>query len=329
MVSWRELSKTQPNVVKMLTNSISKDRIAHAYLFEGGRGTGKKDIGKQFAKSFFCNQLENVEPCNVCTNCRRIDSGNHPDVHILSPDGLSLKKEQIKDLQKEFSKKSVETKGKVYIVEHADKMTTQAANSLLKFLEEPSQQTVAILLTEQVQQMLPTILSRCQILNFKPLTPELLLEKLIEENAPEHLARIVASLTNNITEALTIISDDWFAQARSIVIKLNEVLLKRGNHVLLFLHEQWLSHFKEKEQLSMGLDLLLVWIKDILNIQIGEEKNIVFIDQKELLEAQSLRLSQMQITQQLAAVLDSKRRLNANVNPSLLMEQLAIKLQEG
>lgn len=329
MQTWDDIKLKQPNVVRMLTNSIKKDRIAHAYIFEGGRGTGKKEVSMQIAKSFFCINRQGAEPCNTCIECKRIESGNHPDVYILSPEGQSLKKEQIKDLQKEFSKKSVESKGKIYIVDHADKMTTQAANSLLKFLEEPSQHTIAMLLTEQVQQLLPTILSRCQILNFKPLTPELLLEKLVEHHAPIHLAKIVASLTNNINEALSIISDDWFAQARTIVIQLNEVLLNRGHHALLFLHERWLPHFKEKEQHNIALDLLLVWVKDILNIQIGDEKSIIFIDQKELLEAQSMRLSQKKIADQLSVILEAKKRLNANVNPSLMMEQLILKLQEG
>ena len=329
MQTWEQLQATQPNVVRMLTNSIKKDRIAHAYLFEGGRGTGKKNVSIQLAKSYFCMNKNEAEPCNACVECKRIESGNHPDVYILSPDGLSLKKEQIKDLQREFSKKSVESKGKIYIIEHADKMTNQAANSLLKFLEEPGGRTIAILLTEQVQQILPTILSRCQILNFRPLTPELLLQKLVEQGVPIPLGKIVASLTNNINEALEIISDDWFAQARNIVIQLNEVLLKRGHHALLFLHEHWLPHFKEKEQLSIGLDLLLLWFKDLIYIQIGEENSLIYIDQKELLEAQSMRFSQKKIADYLTVILEAKKRLNANVNPSLLMEQLILKLQEG
>ncbi|WP_017754899.1 DNA polymerase III subunit delta' [Calidifontibacillus oryziterrae] len=329
MYTWGELKNKQPNAVRMLTNSIAKNRIAHAYIFEGGRGTGKKEVSIQLAKSYFCTKRIGVEPCNSCIECKRIESGNHPDVLLLTPDGLSLKKEQIKDLQREFAKKSVEAKGKIYIIEHADKMTVQAANSLLKFLEEPNGRTIAMLLTEQVQKMLPTILSRCQILNFRPLTPELLFQELLEKNAPTVLAKIVASLTNNINDALAIISDDWFAQARNIVIQLNEVLVNRSHHALLFLHEHWLPHFIEKEQLNVGLDLLLLWHKDLLYIQIGEQNNLIFIDQKDLLEVQAMRFSQKRIADQLTIILEAKKRLDANVNPQLLMEQLVLKLQEG
>ncbi|MFX3864258.1 DNA polymerase III subunit delta', partial [Streptococcus suis] len=93
------------------------------------------------------------------------DSGNHPDVHWIEPDGQSIKKGQIEALQEEFSKTGVESNQKLYIIRHADKMTNNAANSLLKFLEEPHRGTTAVLLTEQYHRMLPTIISRCQVLS--------------------------------------------------------------------------------------------------------------------------------------------------------------------
>ena len=96
-------------------------------------------------------------PCEECINCKRINHGNHPDIHIVEPDGLSIKKQQIHQLQEEFSKTGVESNQKLYMIYHADKMTVNAANSLLKFLEEPHEQTYAVLITEQPQKMLPTI----------------------------------------------------------------------------------------------------------------------------------------------------------------------------
>src|SRR5690606_36803569 len=101
-----------------------------------------------------------------CTQCKRIQSGNHPDVHIIKPDGQSIKIEQISFLQKEFTYTGLESNRKVYIIEEADKMTVNAANRLLKFLEEPNQETVAILITSQIGKMLDTIVSRCQRITF-------------------------------------------------------------------------------------------------------------------------------------------------------------------
>ena len=171
--TWGQLEELQPTVLKMIKNSILKKRVAHAYLLEGMRGTGKRETGMLIAKSLLCvAPAAGYQPCEQCINCKRINSGNHPDVHMIEPDGLSIKKQQIKELQEEFSKKAVESSRKIYIIVHADKMSVSASNSLLKFLEEPSPQTVALLLTEQLQQILPTILSRCQVLSFQPLLPE-------------------------------------------------------------------------------------------------------------------------------------------------------------
>jgi DNA polymerase-3 subunit delta' len=330
MNKWEEIEEIQPIVKKMLTNSLKKQRVSHAYLFEGGRGTGKKATALMFAKTIFCDRpIDDINPCNQCIECKRIQSGNHPNVQILAPDGLSLKKEQIISLQQEFSKKGVESGKKVYIVEHADKMTTQAANSLLKFLEEPSAETLAILLTEHVQQILPTTLSRCQVVNFRPLTPENLIVQLQENGASLPIAATVSTLTNNLQEAITIISDDWFAQARNIVIQLIEVINNRPEQSVLIVYDQWTNHFKEREQYSIGLDLLLLWYKDLLYIKVGNEHQVIYRDLQERLSNYALHSSDETIVTNISAILEAKKRLNANVNPQLLMEQLVLKLQEG
>jgi DNA polymerase III subunit delta' len=200
--TWDELEQMQPTVLKMAKNSLLKNRVAHAYLLEGMRGTGKIATVMLIAKALLCiAPIEGYRPCETCINCRRINNGNHPDVHVIEPEGLSIKKQQIKDLQEEFSKKGVESAKKVYMIVHADKMSVSASNSLLKFLEEPSSQTVAFLLTEQQQKILPTILSRCQILSFKPLLPHNMAKQLLENGVDSEVARLLAQLTNNLDEA--------------------------------------------------------------------------------------------------------------------------------
>jgi DNA polymerase III subunit delta' len=328
--TWNQLEEIQPTVLKMLKNSILRNRVSHAYLFEGIRGTGKKEVGLSLAKSLFCqNPLEGYIPCDICSNCRRIDNGNHPDFHLIEPDGLSIKKQQIQDLQDEFTKTGVESKQKIYMIIHADRMTVNAANSLLKFLEEPNRQTFAILITEQVQKILPTILSRCQTLTFSPLSPAFLIEKLISEGVKANSAPLLSQLTNNIDEALALNGDEWFAQAQKIVLKLYEALKKNSLEALVSLQENWFLHFKEKEQLDRGLDLLLLIFKDLLYIQLGKHEQVVFLEEKVRLEQYALQTSRKLLADQMAAILDSKRKLHANMNPQLLMEQLVLKLQEG
>lgn len=325
---WKELNELQPIVLRMLTNSLEKDRVAHAYIFEGDQGTGKKSAALFFAKSLLCEE-DGIMACEVCNSCRRIESGNHPDVHYLEPDGLSIKKQQITFLQQEFSKTAVEAKQKIYIIQHADKMTASAANSLLKFLEEPSADTVALLLTEQVQRLLPTIISRCQLLVFKPLPSELLQNKLIEEGVSVPMASLVAKLTNNFQEALELSHEEWFAQSRTIVLKLYEVLQKNPLEAMVKLQEDFNGHFKDKQQVNQALDLLLLLFKDLLSLQTGKETGLAFPDQLALLKHNALQSSAKSITEQMTAILEAKRKLDANMNPQLLMEQLVLNLQGG
>ncbi|CAM3965952.1 DNA polymerase III subunit delta' [Mesobacillus zeae] len=328
--TWDELERLQPTALKMLKNSILKDRVAHAYLFEGNRGTGKKEIGLLMAKSVFCHSPEDgYKPCEMCVNCRRINHGNHPDIHVVEPDGLSIKKAQIHSLQEEFSKTGVESSKKLYTIVHADRMTSNAANSLLKFLEEPHPGTLAILMTEQAQQMLPTIISRCQIIGFRPLSSTNMERGLEEEAVNPHMSRVLAQLTNNLEEALELSRDDWFAQAQKIVVKLYEVLKKKPLEAMVMLQEDWFPHFKEKAQIDRGLDLLLLIFKDLLYIQLGKTEKIVNLGERSRLEQYALQTSGRRLTEQMAAILESKRKLQANMNPQLMMEELVLKLQEG
>lgn len=328
--TWKELNETQPEVMTMLKNSITKGRVAHAYIFEGEKGTGKKETSLAYAKSLLCeNPVDGYQPCEECSNCKRITSGNHPDVHSVEPEGLSIKKEQIKSLQEEFSKKSVESNRKIYSIVHADKMSVQAANSLLKFLEEPQSDTIAILMTEQIQRMLPTILSRCQILPFRPLSPENIKKKLIEHGVDGQTAAVISRLTHNFKEGLQISNEEWFAQAQKIVLKLYEVLKANPMKALIYLQEEWFLHFKEKEQLDRGLDLLFLIYKDLLYIQLDKRNQVIFQNKQGEFENHALHISQRRLADKMGHILEAKRKLMSNTNPQLLMEQLVLNLQEG
>ncbi|MED1471860.1 DNA polymerase III subunit delta' [Bacillus salipaludis] len=328
--TWDQLEVVQPTVLKMIKNSIQKHRVAHAYLLEGIRGTGKKDIALLYTKALFCESpMSEYKPCEACSNCKRINHGNHPDVHIVEPDGQSIKVDQIRNLQSEFSKKGVESLKKVYILAHADKMSVSASNSLLKFLEEPSSQTTAFLLTEQPQKILPTILSRCQVLTFQPLSPHAMVEQLIENGVDPMKAPLLAQLTNSLEDALSLNGDDWFAQAQKVVVKLYEVLKKNPLEAMIMLQGDWFPHFKEKEQINRGLDLLLLIFKDLLYIQLDKQEQIVYLEDSERLKQFALQASRRRLTDQMSAILEAKKKLAANMNPQLMMEQLVLKLQEG
>lgn len=327
MQTWNEMKELQPLAGQMLRNSFKKDRISHAYLFQGNRGTGKKEMALLFAKSIFCKKRDGADPCQGCRDCHRVDSGNHPDLHWIEPDGQSIKKEQILHLQKEFTYTGLESNVKVYIIVDADRMTVNASNRLLKFLEEPSKQTTAMLLTESGQTMLDTIRSRCQLLSFQPLNPKRMEENLLNEGVTETNAKLLSSLTNNMTEALEMNEDEWFANVRKLVIQLIEVLQNKPNEGLLFINHQWMPHFKERQQIQRGLDVLMLWFQDVINHFLDREDALVFVTERENLNQASMKWSRQSAAHSLSSILEAKRKINQNVHPNLVMEQLTLQLQ--
>ncbi|SHN37621.1 DNA polymerase III subunit delta' [Gracilibacillus kekensis] len=324
---WEDMLEKQPIVSKMVMNSINKSRISHAYLFHGDKGTGKFELAQLLAMSIFCKKRTTLDPCHECSDCRRIKSGNHPDLHKIIPDGASIKKEQILHLQKEFTYTGLESNKKVYIISQAEKMTDNASNRLLKFLEEPSQQTTAILLTENSHAILSTIRSRCQMIAFKPLNPLQLEKSLQSEGLTEANARLMTAITNNVSEAIEKSKDTWFAQARKLVVQLIEMLQHNRGEVPIFVHTQWMPHFKERSQLQEGLDLLLIWFRDVVHCHLEETSAIVFANHQDKLEAASMFWSLGHATECLQFIMEAKRKLEQNVHPQLVLEQLTLQIQ--
>ncbi|MBI5788339.1 MAG: DNA polymerase III subunit delta' [Candidatus Schekmanbacteria bacterium] len=162
-MGWNQI-KGQNRVVKILCRALAQKRLPHAYLFYGIEGVGKKLTALHLAKVVNCRQ-QTEEPCGICPACHKVDKAIHPDVILIQPEeGESIKIEQIRRLQEEIAYKPFEGYFKVWIIDQADKMTQQAANCLLKTLEEPPASSLIILLAVQEESLLPTIISRCQTL---------------------------------------------------------------------------------------------------------------------------------------------------------------------
>ncbi|MFD1849281.1 DNA polymerase III subunit delta' [Oceanobacillus bengalensis] len=328
MQTWAELEKIQPLASKLITNSIRRDRISHAYLLQGERGTGKEAIALLIAKGIFCENKIGIEPCNACSNCRRIVSGNHPDVHLIEPDGKSIKKEQVENLQKEFTYSGLESNSKVYVIKDADTLTVNASNRILKFLEEPSIQTTAIMLTENSRSIISTIRSRCQVIDLKPLNPIYFKQQLIENGMDKESASLMSALTNNQKEAFAWNEDEWFAEARKLMVQLVEMFSSKPEDVYLFLHSHLVPHLKDRNDQERGLDLLLLAFKDILYYHIGNEDALVFFQSNNsLLEKLAMRFSQEKLMDILNAILQAKRKLKQNVQPTLVFEQLTLQIK--
>lgn len=160
--------------VGVIENIISFNKLSHAYIIEVNDYDSDYLLVEAFVKLILCkNNVKKVSDlnCDKCEICRLVDDGNYPDVLVVEPDGKEIKKGQLLDLQKEYNNKSMLDSNRVYIIKEADKLNLAAANSILKFLEEPEDNIVAILLTKNRYQIIDTILSRCQIIALKRKTP--------------------------------------------------------------------------------------------------------------------------------------------------------------
>lgn len=328
MKTWEELAEVQPLVSKMISRSIEHHRVSHAYLIQGQKGVGKEATAQLLAQRLFCEQAENANPCQACVNCRRIESRNHPDVHWIEPEGKSIGKEQVEDLQREFIYSGLESKQKVYIIKSAETLTTNASNRILKFLEEPNQQTTAILLTENSRSIIPTIRSRCQVLDLQPLAQDQLRQQLMAAGVSEQMAKLTSALTNNIDEAIAWSEDDWFVKARKIVLQLFDKFLYTDTDAFLFLHQQWLSHFKDYKQHTLGLDMLLLHFKDVLYAQMEKEDALITSEMNdERIRKAVLTYSKEKILAILQAIIEAKQKIRQHVQATLVLEQLTLHIQ--
>src|SRR5699024_3761529 len=329
MKSWEQLREVQPLAVKIMMNSFLKNRVSHAYLIQGTRGTGKKTFATMIAMTIFCPNVNNVEPCQSCHTCKRILSGNHPDVHWIEPEGKSIKTEQIRALQHEFGYRGMESAKKVYIITNAEALTVNASNRILKFLEEPEVETTALLLTDNGQSIIPTIQSRCQILELKPLQQKAFINRLMADNdiaINESQSRLISELTNNISEARTLHEEEKVYEIKDVVYQLIYQLIANYEDRYLFMHQTYLPKIKDKQDQELGLDLMLLAFKDILNFRNQRVEQLLFFQSNDgLLNRAIEQFSEQRLLHILQAILEAKQKLNQNVHPTLVMEQLVLR----
>lgn len=331
MLGWSDFAEKQPLASKIIINSILKERLSHAYLIQGERGTGKKTFASLLAMTLFCENRDRENPCHTCHACRRIQSRNHPDVHWVEPDGATIKNEQIDYLRKEFAFSGVESTRKVYVINHADTLTTHAANRLLKFLEEPNITSTAILLTEQGQLILPTIRSRCQMLDLQPLNEGAFQEKLLQVTADgveikEAESKLLTSLTTNVDEAIAMHQAGQVYEIQKLVKELFHILATQYEERFLFIHDRWLPTLADKEAQALGLELLLLACRDIVHAQVGSGQSLSFFEKEDaVLQAMVEGFSNRRLVHMLKLILDAKQKWAQHVHPTLVVEQLILQ----
>lgn len=303
-----DYQKEQPIIYKILKNQVKNDKNTHAYLFETNGYHHSHKFIQAFVKSLLCpNKYLNKNNCKDCHQCEVIDSGNFPELKVINPDGLWIKKEQLHELQSEFNEKAIIGSKRIYIINGAEKLNKSAANSILKFLEEPEGNIVAILITDNAYGVLETIRSRCQILRLK------------ESNIKKNNNQI-----ENIRKILNIDLED------EIIERIIEFVNYYETHhidTILYMSKIWNDYIKSKDQMIYAFDIMIMYYKDILNYKITTNLEI-FDETTEIKKITNNNIIN-ELCNKINILSKYKQNIKYNANTNLLMDKLIIDLEGG
>lgn len=320
-MDFNNLFTNQPEVVKLINNSFNNDRLVQTYLFHGEKGTLKLDAALYFASLILCEAGGN---CGICDQCKKIERLTNPNIFIISPDGETIKKEQVDDLEHEFALTS--DYKRVFIIKDIDKATLAASNSLLKFLESMNEGSYGILLTENANRVIPTIKSRCVNVYFKPKSQTTISQELIKKGIDSDISRAISMLTNNTSEALEMTKDKILIELIELVKQIGLDVEDEEKNVSLVLVENGnILKQIDKKYHDYFLDLLIHIQRDKIKKLLCISEGIVFED---ALEFCTINLSRSEEVKILELLLSHKEKLKYNINIDLMYTSLMIDIRK-
>lgn len=320
----------QEQIREHLQNALRTHQISHAYLINGERNSGKEFIAKIFSMALQCERGED-EPCQECHSCKQALSGNHPDIIRLvheKPNTISVEDIRSK-INADMGIKPYQGPYKIYLISEAEKMTPQAQNALLKTLEEPPEYGVILILTNSLEAMLPTVLSRCVLLNMKPV-PDALVQKYLMETLqiPDYKAEVCTAFARgNIGRAKLLASSEEFDKVKQEAVTL-----------LKYIHEMEIAEIAAairkitefQFDVTDYLDILSIWYRDVLLFKATNDVNhLIFREEIQYIKKVADRSSYEGIETVLEALDKAKARLTANVSFDLTMQLLLLTIQEN
>ena len=317
-------------IIQYIQNAVTEDKVSHAYILNGEKGSGKKMLAGLFAQTLQCEK-GGAEPCYECHSCKQAVSGNHPDIIWVThekPNSISVDDIRVQ-VNNTIDVKPYQGPYKIYIIPEADKMTVQAQNALLKTIEEPPKYAVILLLTENAELLLPTINSRCVMLKLRYIKDKLIKKYLMENlEIPDYKAEVCTAFAQgNMGKAIMLANSDHFNEIREEAIQL-----------LKYIHEMELSEIVDavshisvyKLEITDYLDIIMIWYRDVLMYKATKDLDkVVFKDQIKYIKEQAQKSSYEGIELILESLEKAKTRLKANVNFDLVMELLFLTIKEN
>lgn len=283
-------------IKEFLTTTIDNNTLSHSYLFVGIQGVGKKIFAREFAKMILC--LDEKKYCNKCKSCLEFDTNNNPDFLYIEPDGNSLKIDQIRYIQRKIQEKPIVSNKKVYIINDAEKMTIEAQNCLLKTLEEPPEFVTLILIGSNESSFLPTIKSRCMIINFESIKNDRIKNFLIEKGNSENISNTLLDMAGgSIGKAIELKDNqDEYEEIKKMINKIESediiAIIKLANPI-----------YKNKESINEILDYI-----NILLLKKAKE-NYLYTNCIKIVE-------------------ETKRRLKQNANYDMCIDNMVFNIWE-
>ncbi|MBU3911641.1 MAG: DNA polymerase III subunit delta' [Candidatus Omnitrophica bacterium] len=314
----------QDTAIKALKGIIAERQVIGSYIFMGPDGVGKRTTAIALAKAINCIREVQEGACD-CASCKKIDSGNHPDVFVILPEGKrgAIKIGKIRDVIYEASLKPYEGKKRVFIINDAEAMTEEAQNALLKVLEEPPDNHILILTSCNLAGVLPTALSRCKVLKFYNLSRDEIQPFLKSRGAEDKEAVLFSHMAmGSLGRAMAFKEKNMMAKRDRLV---NNFFFRKS----ALLHEDLLTEDMgdDKEE---GLNLLLCWYRDMLVSKFTQEDKELFnIDRSVEISSYAQRFSKEKLERDISAIVNTIGYIKRNVNPKIALFDMAVELKRS
>lgn len=320
----------QPAAVNLIRGVLKTGHVAHAYLFVGPRGVGKATAAEMLAAGLLCEADTGAErPCGRCPSCEDVAAGRHVDVYTLEPDDDKILIDQVRRLQQRAMLRAVRGRYKLFVIEGADTATEQAQNALLKVLEEPPGNTVFILVAHRDTPLLPTIVSRCVAVRFGRLPRSVAAAILRERFDYGDASELGAALGDGSIAQATAYSPEELLERRAAALAFFNELLGADPTTVPKQAESW---YKRRDDLVETMDMLQVWLRDVLICQYRPEvvddpaSWLVNFDRVDDLMRRARTMSPQAVMQALEQIIAFRRGLADNVGVRSLVDVLFLDL---
>ncbi|GGB12746.1 DNA polymerase III subunit delta' [Macrococcus hajekii] len=303
-------------MINQLETLADKKKLSHAYLLEGIQREDIKQQAMDFAVRILCDDAQSES---------RIRSHNYADFYWLETEEQTIKKDMIEDVLHRMNQKPVEGRYKVYVIVDFDKLTVQGENSILKFLEEPPPNTVALLLTTQASHILPTIHSRCQHIVIQSKSTY---EQMLKDHIHPDLASTLSALSFSSDQAQGWIEENEFESVRQATVKWADMMQKDSQMGLIQIVEL-LQIANERTGQLLLLDMLQLYFQDMIYIKVERSERLSFPDHQVAFEQLSTNVSLQTLTRWMDVVQQGKQKLLQYVSAMLVLEHIAIEIAKG